>query len=256
VERRRAAGLPTGPVSPAAPARPSGALEHSSTGSGGTTPPTTRALHVRGGPYRCLAVKPTLAADTAKLADRPAGGPTVMVITSGAPGPEETGLCRIDIHIHGTTRAAASGSTTHPPTHPPTPSRPGRRPSPKKAAMGPTSSSTITRADRPSVISRRPGRDATRPAVARQRHGMRTRSNLVGPHHHRPGQRPFSAVDAPARSGSPAPVRTGVTRCGGTSRDRPTAVSAGHATPAHTRPGRCLWRPPMMIVAVSADRIP
>jgi hypothetical protein len=71
----------------------------------------TRALHARGRPCRCLSPRPSPAAAAGSTpVHRPGSGPTITVITSGAPGPDETELCRIDIQLHTPTPAVESES--------------------------------------------------------------------------------------------------------------------------------------------------
>jgi hypothetical protein len=72
----------------------------------------TRALHARGRPCHCLAPKP----DPIATGYPPAGGPTVAVITSGAPGPDENDLCRINIRLHTPSPVTASVASHRKPT--------------------------------------------------------------------------------------------------------------------------------------------
>lgn len=65
----------------------------------------TRALHARGRPGHCLAPKPNPITTDGYP---PAGTPAVAVIASGAAGPDEDDLCRINIQLHTPTQVTVS----------------------------------------------------------------------------------------------------------------------------------------------------
>jgi hypothetical protein len=69
----------------------------------------TRALHARGRSCHCRPAKPksTMAAGCMP-AHNQAGGVTVAVITSGACGPDETDVCRINLQLHTPAGVVAS----------------------------------------------------------------------------------------------------------------------------------------------------
>ena len=70
----------------------------------------TRALHARGPPCHCLAPKPNpITTDGCP----PASSPAVAVTTSGAPGPDEEDLCRINIQLRTPTPVPVSVASAH-----------------------------------------------------------------------------------------------------------------------------------------------
>jgi len=74
----------------------------------------TQALHARGRPSRCVRPKTHPgAADGSTTSSGRADDPTVVVITSGAQGPGEAGLCRIDIRLHAPAEPSAPAGTAH-----------------------------------------------------------------------------------------------------------------------------------------------
>jgi len=73
----------------------------------------TRALYARGRPCRCLASRLNSGAAGGPLA-QPAHSPMVAVITSYAPGPDESDLCRINIQLSTPDGVTPSVSSTPP----------------------------------------------------------------------------------------------------------------------------------------------
>jgi hypothetical protein len=85
------------------------AVRHACPDQTGFADHLTQALHARGRPCRCLLARPGPDShDGSPAADGEAGGATVTVITGGAPGPDETEVCRIDIQLGPLTQVAAS----------------------------------------------------------------------------------------------------------------------------------------------------
>ena len=74
----------------------------------------TGALHARGRPCHRLAPKPgPITTDGYTPAHSQADTPTVAVITSGTPGPDENDLCRITIELHTPTQVTKSVAAAH-----------------------------------------------------------------------------------------------------------------------------------------------
>jgi hypothetical protein len=67
----------------------------------------TQALHTRGRPGHCLTATPKpVTTDGYPRTHSDTDGPTVAVITSGTPNPDETDLCRINIQLYTPNRVA------------------------------------------------------------------------------------------------------------------------------------------------------
>jgi hypothetical protein len=73
----------------------------------------TRALHARGRPCHCLPPKPRPATAGGRTPHSQATSPIVAVITSAAPSPDETDLCRIDIRLDTPAQPTGSDAPTH-----------------------------------------------------------------------------------------------------------------------------------------------
>jgi hypothetical protein len=73
----------------------------------------TGALHARGRPCRCLPPKPGPATADDRPPHNQTSSPNVAVITSGAPGPDETDLCRVDIRLDIPAPPTGSNVPTH-----------------------------------------------------------------------------------------------------------------------------------------------
>jgi hypothetical protein len=74
----------------------------------------TQALRARGRPGHCRTAKPKpVTTDGYTCAYSDADGPSVAVITSGTPGPDETDLCRVNIQLSTPNRVTAPVARAH-----------------------------------------------------------------------------------------------------------------------------------------------
>jgi hypothetical protein len=113
----------------------------------------TRALHARGRPGHCLAPKPDPITTDGYP---PAGGPAVAVINSGAAGPDEYDLCRINIQLHTPTPVTVSVASADGEPDGTTSVRSAATRPPWAATSRTSSSPTSIRAARPCATSGRP----------------------------------------------------------------------------------------------------